>query len=149
MADESCGPAKPEAPSAPAKPGQRMVHCVKFDKDMPGLERVPWKGELGKRVYENVSAEAWKLWIEYSKMLVNEYRLNPLDPQSVKPLNRVITLSLKRKVTNTLEAAELSDLDRPTTASKRSCGNPKLRCRPWWTLRVGASSGFTKAPRLQ
>ncbi len=84
MADESCGPAKPAAPSAPAKPGQRMVHCVKFDKDMPGLERVPWKGELGKRVYENVSAEAWKLWIEYSKMLVNEYRLNPLDPQSQK-----------------------------------------------------------------
>ena len=61
-----------------------MVHCVKFDKDMPGLERVPWKGELGKRVYENVSAEAWKLWIEYSKMLMNEYRLNPLDPQSQK-----------------------------------------------------------------
>jgi Fe-S cluster biosynthesis and repair protein YggX len=84
MADESCGPTNPVASSAPAKPGQHVVHCVKFDKDMPGLERIPWKGELGKRVYDSVSAEAWKLWIEYSKMLVNEYRLNPLDPASQK-----------------------------------------------------------------
>jgi Fe-S cluster biosynthesis and repair protein YggX len=84
MADDSCGPVKPAAPSVPAKPGARVVHCVKFGKDMPGLERVPWKGDLGKRVYENVSQEAWKLWIEHSKMLMNEYRLNPLDPQSQK-----------------------------------------------------------------
>jgi Fe-S cluster biosynthesis and repair protein YggX len=84
MTDESSGPAKPAASVEPAKPSTRMVHCVKFAKDMPGLERIPWKGELGKRVYENVSQEAWKLWIEYSKMLMNEYRLNPLDPQSQK-----------------------------------------------------------------
>ena len=84
MADDSCGPTKPVAPSQPAEPGAHTVHCVKFDKDMPGLERVPWKGELGKRVYENVSQEAWKMWVDYSKMLMNEYRLNPLDPQSLK-----------------------------------------------------------------
>jgi Fe-S cluster biosynthesis and repair protein YggX len=84
MADDSCGPVKPAAASAPAKPGARTVHCVKFGKDMPGLERVPWKGDLGKRVYETVSQEAWKMWIEHSKMLMNEYRLNPLDPQSQK-----------------------------------------------------------------
>ena len=59
----------------------RMVKCVKFGKEMPGLERIPWKGEIGKRVYENVSAEAWKMWIEYSKMLMNEYRLNPANKQ--------------------------------------------------------------------
>jgi Fe-S cluster biosynthesis and repair protein YggX len=84
MADDSCGPAKPAGSSEPTKPGARIVHCVKFDKDMPGLERIPWKGDLGKRVYENVSQEAWKMWIEHSKMLMNEYRLNPLDPQSHK-----------------------------------------------------------------
>ena len=66
MADD-CGPNKPCAFGVPAKPGARTVHCVKFDKDMPGLDRVPWKGELGKRVYENVSQEAWKMWIEHSK----------------------------------------------------------------------------------
>ena len=84
MADDSCGPTKPAAPSEPPAPGTRMVHCVKFDKDLPGLDRPPWRGELGKRIYENVSKDAWKLWIEHSKMVMNEYRLNPLDPSSQK-----------------------------------------------------------------
>lgn len=82
MADEKCQDT-PAAP-APAKPGARMVKCVKFGKELPGLERPPWSGELGKRVYENVSEEAWKLWIEHSKMVMNEYRLNPLDPNAHK-----------------------------------------------------------------
>src|SRR6266566_4949050 len=73
MANESCDP---------VKPGTRMVKCVKFGKELPGLDRIPWQGELGKRVYENVSKDAWKLWLEYSKMVMNEYRLNPLDPNS-------------------------------------------------------------------
>ena len=81
MADETCGPPKPAA--AP-KPSARMVKCVKLGKEMEGLERVPWKGVLGQRVFENVSKEAWKMWIEHSKMIMNEYRLNPLDPQSQK-----------------------------------------------------------------
>jgi Fe-S cluster biosynthesis and repair protein YggX len=82
MTNDPCGPTTPAG--APVKPGTRMVHCVKFDKEMPGLERVPWKGELGKRVYESVSQDAWKMWIEHSKMIMNEYRLNPLDPNSQK-----------------------------------------------------------------
>jgi Fe-S cluster biosynthesis and repair protein YggX len=82
MANDSCGPTP--APSEPPKPGTRMVQCVKFGREMPGLDRVPWKGELGKRVYESVSKDAWKLWIEHSKMVMNEYRLNPLDPNSQK-----------------------------------------------------------------
>src|SRR5713226_4331997 len=49
-----------------------------------GLDRIPWKGELGNRVFENVSKEAWQMWVEHSKMIMNEYRLNPLDPQSQK-----------------------------------------------------------------
>src|SRR5438034_905926 len=82
MANESCDPTP--APSEPVKPGTRMVKCVKFGKELPGLDRIPWQGELGKRVYENVSKDAWKLWLEYSKMVMNEYRLNPLDPNSQK-----------------------------------------------------------------
>jgi Fe-S cluster biosynthesis and repair protein YggX len=82
MANETCGP-EPTT-NETAQPGTRMVHCVKFDKDLPGLERIPWAGELGKRVYESVSKEAWKLWLEHSKMIMNEYRLNPLDPNSQK-----------------------------------------------------------------
>ncbi len=83
MADESCESPRQKA-AEPAPAGTRMVKCVKFGKEMPGLDRVPWKGELGKRIYENVSKEGWKMWIEYSKMLMNEYRLNPLDPGSQK-----------------------------------------------------------------
>ena len=82
MANDSCGPETPA--STPVTPGARIVHCVKFGKDLPGLDRVPWRGELGKRIYENVSKDAWKLWIEHSKMIMNEYRLNPLDPNSQK-----------------------------------------------------------------
>ncbi|MGB6235565.1 MAG: oxidative damage protection protein, partial [Candidatus Acidiferrales bacterium] len=61
--------------SEPAPAGVRMVKCVKIGREMPGLDRVPWKGELGQRIYDNVSKEAWKMWIEYSKMVMNEYRL--------------------------------------------------------------------------
>jgi len=62
----------------------RMVKCVKFGKEMPGLDRAPWKGELGQRIYDNVSKEAWRMWGEHSKMLMNEFRLNPLDANSQK-----------------------------------------------------------------
>jgi Fe-S cluster biosynthesis and repair protein YggX len=62
----------------------RMVNCVKLGRELPGLDRVPWKGELGQRIYDNVSKEAWRTWVEHSKMLMNEFRLNPLDPNSQK-----------------------------------------------------------------
>ncbi len=82
MANENGGSTPPA--NQASQPGTRIVHCVKFNKDLPGLDRVPWKGELGKRVYESVSKDAWKLWLEHSKMVMNEYRLNPLDPNSQK-----------------------------------------------------------------
>jgi Fe-S cluster biosynthesis and repair protein YggX len=54
-----------------------MVHCVKFGREMPGLDEVPFDTHpLGQRIYENVSKEAWKLWLEQMKMIMNEYRLN-------------------------------------------------------------------------
>jgi len=54
----------------------RTVHCVKLDKDLDGLEKPPFRGDLGQRVFDNVSAQAWKSWLEHSKMLINEYRLD-------------------------------------------------------------------------
>ena len=84
MAEEKCGATPSQPASQSAEHGTRMVKCVKFGREMPGLDRVPWKGELGKRIYESVSKDAWKLWIEHSKMVMNEYRLNPLDPNSQK-----------------------------------------------------------------
>jgi len=65
------------------KPGARKIFCVKFQRQMTGLDEVPFEGHpLGQRIYENVSKEAWKLWLEHMKMIMNEYRLNIDDPKS-------------------------------------------------------------------
>ena len=60
----------------------RVVKCVKFQKDLPGLDSPPWPGPLGERVFENVSAQAWKLWEERQKMILNEYRLMPWQKEA-------------------------------------------------------------------
>ena len=65
-----------------------MVHCVKLDKDLPGLKFPPFKGELGERVYQNVSEEAWKLWLGHSTMVINENRLNPAEPAAQEVLRK-------------------------------------------------------------
>ena len=54
----------------------RMVNCIKLGREAEGLEKPPIKGELGQRVFENVSKDAWRMWLEHSKMLINEYRLD-------------------------------------------------------------------------
>ncbi len=61
-------------PNAPIP--SRLVHCVKLGRELPGLPAPPFPDALGRRLYEQVSAEAWRLWLEESKMLVNEHRLN-------------------------------------------------------------------------
>ncbi len=59
------------------RPGARKVFCVKFQREMEGLDEVPFEGHpLGTKIYENVSKEAWKMWVEHMKMIMNEYRLN-------------------------------------------------------------------------
>ena len=64
----------------------RMVHCVKLNKEAEGLDRPPYPGELGKKVYENVSKEAWQMWLRQQTMLINEYRLTPINPEHRKML---------------------------------------------------------------
>lgn len=63
---------------------ERLVKCVKLHKELPAMDRAPFKGELGQRLFENVSKEAWRLWLEHSKMLVNEYRLDMTHPAHQK-----------------------------------------------------------------
>ncbi len=77
------GCSTPSSPNLPA-PGQRTVKCVKLQRELPGLESPPWPGELGQRIFESVSAEAWDLWKEYAKMLLNEYRLTPWSKEGQK-----------------------------------------------------------------
>jgi Fe-S cluster biosynthesis and repair protein YggX len=56
---------------------ERKVFCAKLQKELPGLDELPFDTELGKKVYEHVSKDAWAMWMEYCKILLNEYRLNP------------------------------------------------------------------------
>jgi Fe-S cluster biosynthesis and repair protein YggX len=60
----------------------RTVYCQHLKREAPGLERVPYPGELGKRIYENISAEAWAAWVRHQTMLINEYRLSPIEPKA-------------------------------------------------------------------
>ena len=62
----------------------RVVHCVKLHHEAEGLDRPPYPGELGKRVFENVSKQAWQDWLRHQTMLLNEYRLSPIDPKARK-----------------------------------------------------------------
>ena len=62
--------------------GPHMVMCVKLKREMPGLDEPPFDNPLGERIYNNISAEAWRLWQEHCKMVINEYRLNPATKQA-------------------------------------------------------------------
>jgi len=62
----------------------RTVQCVVLKRAAPGLERPPYPGELGKRIYENVSREGWARWLQHQTMLINEYRLTPIEPKARK-----------------------------------------------------------------
>jgi Fe-S cluster biosynthesis and repair protein YggX len=61
-----------------------LVQCVVLKREAEGLARVPYPGELGRRIYENVSQEAWAQWLKHQTMLINEYRLTPIEPKARK-----------------------------------------------------------------
>ncbi len=60
----------------------RMVMCKKLGRELPGLAFKPFPNELGQRIYDSISQDAWKLWLEHFKMILNEYRLSPADPRT-------------------------------------------------------------------
>ena len=62
----------------------RTVQCVLLKKEAPGLDRAPYPGALGQRIFESVSKEAWQRWVGHQTMLLNEYRLSPIDPKARK-----------------------------------------------------------------
>lgn len=77
---------KPDGRQSPS--ASRTVTCVKFQKDLPGLDAPPWPGKLGQRIYESVSLDAWKLWEEQMTMILNEnacfakYQLMPWQKEA-------------------------------------------------------------------
>ena len=64
----------------------RMVKCAKLGRELPGVIYKPFDNELGQRIYDSISQQAWQMWVEQSKMLVNEYRLDLTSPQGQKLL---------------------------------------------------------------
>jgi len=62
----------------------RMVKCVLLGVEAEGLDYAPYPGELGRRIYENVSRQAWQQWLAHQTMIINEYRLTPIEPKARK-----------------------------------------------------------------
>ena len=60
----------------------RIVKCAKLQRELPGIPYQPFRNELGQRIYNEISLEAWMLWLEHSKMVVNEYRLDLASPKA-------------------------------------------------------------------
>lgn len=62
----------------------RTVQCTKLGREAEGLRVPPYPGELGRRIYTAVSQEAWGGWLKHQTMLINEYRLTPIEPKNRK-----------------------------------------------------------------
>lgn len=60
----------------------RMIYCAKLQKEAAGLAQAPLPGELGKKIYAEISQEAWQMWLTHQTMLINEYRLSMIEPKS-------------------------------------------------------------------
>jgi Fe-S cluster biosynthesis and repair protein YggX len=60
----------------------RMVNCAKLGKELEGLERAPYPGELGQKIFEHISKDAWQLWLKQQTILINEHRLALIDPKA-------------------------------------------------------------------
>lgn len=63
------------------------VLCAKYNKELPGLEKAPFPGQAGQDILEKISAKAWDEWLGIQTMLINEYRLNMMDPEARKFLS--------------------------------------------------------------
>jgi Fe-S cluster biosynthesis and repair protein YggX len=62
----------------------RTVNCILLGQEADGLDYAPYPGPLGQRIYDNVSKQAWQRWLAHQTMLINEYRLTPMEPQARK-----------------------------------------------------------------
>lgn len=62
----------------------RTIYCSYLQRESEGLDRIPYPGDLGQRIYDNISKDAWQQWVRHQTMLLNEYRLSPIDPKARK-----------------------------------------------------------------
>jgi len=60
----------------------RMVQCAKLGKEATGMDFAPYPGELGQKIFDEISQEAWQLWLSHQTMLINENQLSMIDPEA-------------------------------------------------------------------
>jgi Fe-S cluster biosynthesis and repair protein YggX len=72
----------------PRKTMNRTVHCLVLNEEAEGLDRPPYPGEIGKRIYENISREGWSRWLERLTTIINENAISSADPQSIRVVER-------------------------------------------------------------
>ena len=99
----------------------RKVFCVKFQREMPGLDEPPFDNEMGQKIFETVSKEAWKLWVEQMKMIMNEYRLNLSTPGCAAVPDEsdgAVLLRRRLSIPARLSAPQEQELNQPLEASR-------------------------------
>ncbi|MCA1553058.1 MAG: oxidative damage protection protein [Chloroflexi bacterium] len=99
----------------------RMVKCAKLGRELAGLDRPPVPGPLGKRIYENISAQAWDLWKQQSVLLINHYGLSLMDPEAQKFMREQMEKFLFEDVVQVPEGWE------PESATPTKGGGPAPR----------------------
>ena len=108
----------------------RTVFCAYLQREAEGLERVPYPGELGKRIYENISAEAWRAWVGHQTMLINEYRLSPIEPEGAQIPGRgngEIPVRRRLAEARTLTSIRTHSATRPRTRRCHACSDWRVR----------------------
>ncbi len=99
----------------------RTVHCAKLDADLPGLDRPPVPGELGQKIFENVSKDAWTQWLAPQTMLINQYRLALAD--------RKARDFLTKEMDNDVLARELNETGQRPPVPRTKPRRPRRRHR--------------------
>lgn len=66
----------------------RVVFCQVLKKEAPGMDKLPYPGEVGQRIFENISTEGWNQWLQRLTMIINENRLSTADPASVEVIEQ-------------------------------------------------------------
>ena len=96
------------------------MFCVKFQREMPGLDEVPFDNPVGQRIYDNVSLAAWKLWLEQMKMIMNEYRLNLGTTEAQPELRLAVTGHFLANMRSTIRRCSALALETPSAAMAKS-----------------------------
>jgi Fe-S cluster biosynthesis and repair protein YggX len=105
----------------------RMVNCAKLKRRLPGLAKPPIPGELGQRIYDSISQQAWDMWQEHSRLLINHYGLNLADPDARTLLRQEMERFLFGGDDDKPEGWTPDDSDGPSSKGKGAPAAPQKK----------------------